>query len=240
MDATIDPLPLLSDRAPAVPAAPDGAFPPLGEPPVLPGGWAPLQPFVRPAFNRLNRYLMIPIHRAGLGAWVSTPTMGYMLLLRVRGRKSGLVREIPLGYFVAEGSAWVLAGFGRGTEWYRNLLADPHVEVVLPSRTDAALAEEVLDPEVRARIMPALVRAMGLVGLTIGVNPWTAGDEAVMRVLDWIPLIRISPVAGPIEAGPDDPGGRAWIWRQAMVLGASVGLVLAVRRCTACMGRRRR
>ncbi len=117
------------------PTAPNGAFPPLGEPPVLPAAWGRLQPFVHPAFNRLNRCLMIPIHRAGLAS--------------------------------------------------------------------EALAEEVRDPEVHARIMPALARTMGLVGLTIGVNPWTAGDEAVMQVLGWVPLVRISPVADPIEAGPD-------------------------------------
>jgi deazaflavin-dependent oxidoreductase (nitroreductase family) len=217
MTTTIDPPP---DQA--VPGLPRAAFPPLAGPPVLEGGWARLQPFVRPAFIRLNRYLMIPIHRAGLGAWVATPVMGYMLLLRVRGRKSGLVREVPLSYLVAEGSAWVLAGFGRGTEWYRNLLADPHVEVILPGRRCEAVAEEVLDPTVRARIMPALVRATGLVGLTIGANPWTAGDEAVLRALDWIPLVRLRPVAGPIEAGADDPGGRGWIWRQALTGAASL------------------
>jgi len=165
---------------------------------------------------------MIPIHRAGLGAWLATPAMGYMLLLRVRGRKTGLVREIPLSYLVADGSAWVVAGFGRGTEWYHNILADPHVEVILPGRRCEAVAAEVLDPAVRARIMPALVRATGLVGLTIGVNPWTAGDEAITAVLGWIPLVRLSPVAGPIEAGPDDPGGRAWIWRQALASALSL------------------
>ena len=201
------------------------AFPPLAEPPEPRGGWAWLQPFVRPAFIRLNRYAMTPIQRAGLGAWMATPLMGYMLLLRVRGRKSGLVRETPLSYLVADGSAWVLAGFGHSTEWYRNLLVDPHVGLVLPGRGAdpiPSIAEEAPDPADRARIMPALVRATGLVGFTIGVNPWTAGDEAVLKVLDWIPLVRITPEAGPIEPGADDPGGRAWIWRQALAMAASV------------------
>jgi len=200
----------------------DPAFPALADPPALSGGWAWIQPYVRPAFITLNRYVMLPLHRAGLGAWLATPVMGYMLMLRVRGRRTGLVRESPLSYLVAEGSVWVLAGFGRTTEWYRNLVVDPQVEVVLPGRSFAAVAEEVPDPAVRARIMPALVRATGLVGFTIGVNPWTAGDEAVLAVLDWIPLVRITPESGPIEAGPDDPGGKAWIWRQGLLLGLSV------------------
>ena len=184
----------------------DAVFPPLASAPTPTGGWAWLQPYVRPAFIRLNRWFMIPVHRAGLGAWLATPVMGYMLLLRVRGRKSGLVREIPLSYLVAEGSAWVLAGFGETTEWYRNLLVDPHVEVVLPGRQLAAIADVVPDPAARARIMPPLVRA-------------TAGDEAILAVLDWIPLVRLTPESGPIEPGADDPGGRAWIWRQGLLLG---------------------
>ena len=126
---------------------------------------------------------MVPLHRAGLGAWVSTPIGGYMLLLRVRGRKSGAIRETPLSYAVLDGAVWVLAGFGPRTEWYRNLLADPHVEVWLPGGRHAGVATEELDPAVRARILPVLVRTMGAPAFMIGLNPWTAPDEAVIAAL---------------------------------------------------------
>ncbi len=198
-----------------------GAFPPLAEPPLDQGGWAIAEPWLRRGFKILNQRFMIPIHRAGLGAWLSTPIGGYMLLLRARGRKSGVMRETPLGYLVAEGSAWVLAGFGPRTEWYRNLCADAHVEVWMPGGRHAAIAVEELDPAVRARILPPLLRSMGGPGLMIGVNPWTASDEAIIEALAWVPLIRISPDDGPLEAGPDDPGGYNWIWRQAIALGAT-------------------
>ena len=197
-------------------------YPPLAEPPEPEGGWAWIQPFVRPAFIRLNRFVMIPLHRAGLGAWLATPVMGYMLLLGVRGRKSGLVREIPLSYLVAEGSAWVLAGFGRSTEWYRNLLADPAVELRLPGRRLACTAEEVLDPAVRARMIPRLVRATGLPGTMVVPSPWTTPDEEILDAVPWVPLIRIRARNGSaIEAGADDPGGLGWVWRQAAVIAAT-------------------
>lgn len=229
MTELLDPASAPPETAPIPPTA-DGGFPPLAEPPVLEGGWAWLEPYVRPSFIKLNRYCMLPMLRAGLGAWMGTPIGGYILMLRVRGRKSGLAREIALSYYMAEGSVWVLAGFGRRTEWYRNLLVDPHVDVWLPGRRFAAIAEEIPDPVVRTRVMPEIVRATGLPGFMIGLNPWTAGDEAVMRALDWIPLIRITPDPGPIEAGADDPGGRAWIWRQGLVLGLSVLAWRVVRR----------
>ena len=196
------------------------AFPPLADPPLGEGAWAVAGPVMHRGFKILNRWFMVPLHRAGLGAWISTPIGGYMLLLRVRGRKSGVVRETPLSYLVAEGSAWVMAGFGPRTEWYRNLLADPHVEAWMPGGRRSGIATEELDPVVRARILPALTKATGAPAFMIALNPWTASDEEIVRALSWVPLVRFQPDEGPIDAGPDDPGGRAWIWRQAVVLGA--------------------
>lgn len=179
---------------------------------------ATIVPSVSRALKVLNRWFMVPALRLGLGAWVGTPFGGYILLLRVRGRRSGLVRETPLSYFVAEGAVWVMAGFGPRTEWFRNLQADPVVEVWLPGRVLRCRAEEAADPATRARIIPALTRAVGVPGAMVGCNPWTASDERILDLLSWVPLVRLSPVGGPIAAGPDDPGGRAWIWRQGLVL----------------------
>ncbi len=170
-------------------------------------------------FLKLNRWVAVPLLRAGLGPWIGTPIGGYLLLLRARGRTSGVVRETPLSYFIAEGAAWVCAGFGPTTQWYRNILADPGVEVVLPGRTVACVAEDVRDPEVRSRIIPALVHAVGMPGALGGVDPRHATDEQILEAYGWVPLIRLRPVGSPIAAGPDDPGGTAWIWRQAVVIG---------------------
>lgn len=179
---------------------------------------ATIVPAVSRALKVLNRWFMVPALRLGLGAWVGTPFGGYILLLRVRGRRSGLVRETPLSYFLVEGAVWVMAGFGPRTEWFRNLQADPIVEVWLPGRVLRCRAEAAADPATRARIIPALTRAVGVPGAMVGCNPWTASDERILDLLSWVPLVRLSPVGGPIAAGPDDPGGRAWIWRQGLVL----------------------
>ena len=159
---------------------------------------------------------------------------GYILLLRARGRKSGVVHETPLSYFIAEGAAWVCAGFGPTTQWYRNIRVDQGVEVVLPGRTLACLAEEVRDPAIRQRIMPALVRAVGLPGALGGVDPRHATDEHILDAYSWVPLIRLRPLEGPLAAGPDDPGGTAWIWRQAVV----IGLTVVIARSSVTLARR--
>jgi len=173
---------------------------------------------------KVNRWSMVPLLRAGLGPWIGTPIGGYLLLLRARGRRSGVVRETPLSYVVAEGAAWVCAGIGPSTQWYRNVLADPNVDVVLPGRTIACVARDVRDPAVRRRIMPILVRAIGLPAALGGVDPRRATDEQILDAFDWVPLIRLRPVDAPLAAGPDDPGGTAWIWRQAVIFGLTIAV----------------
>jgi deazaflavin-dependent oxidoreductase (nitroreductase family) len=213
--------------------APDIVQPPADVTPApLVGSLAPPPPRTekdrrgQEVFRAVNKWATVPMLRAGLGPWLGTPIGGYLLLLRARGRTSGVVRETPLSYFIAEGAVWVCAGFGPAAQWYRNILADPRVEVVLPARTIVCVAEHVPDPDVRRRMMPALVRAIGLPGALGGVDPRHATDERILEAYGWVPLVRLSPVAGPLAAGPDDPGGTAWIWRQAVV----IGLVLVIAR----------
>ncbi len=153
-----------------------------------------------------------------------------MVLLRIRGRKSGIVRETPLNYLIAEGSLWVIAGFGPRTEWYRNLGADRRVEAVLPGRVVTGTATEVRAPAVRRRIIPALLRSTAGPSLLAGLNPWHAPVDQLLESMAFVPLLRIDADDGRLDPGPDDPGGHAWIWRQALVLAASL---VVLRRATA-------
>lgn len=179
------------------------------------------------AMRHLNRWTTGPMLRAGLGPWLGTPIGGYLLLLRARGRRSGVVRETPLSYVIGEGSAWVMASLGVRTQWFRNLQADPQVEVLLPGRVVACRAAEERDPATRRRMLPVFIRGIGAPGRMGGVDPRTATDDEIVDAYDWVPLVRLVPVAGPLVAGPDDPGGSAWMWRQAVVAVLAVGLLRA-------------
>jgi len=167
-------------------------------------------PVMHRGFLVVNRWLGVPIVRAGLAPAWGTPFGGYFVLLRTRGRTSGVMREAPLGYGLVDGNVYVMAGFGRRTQWLRNIEADPNVEVILPGRALAGYAEEVSDPAERLRGMRAAAIGCGLVGrATLRLDPRHAADEALLRATAGIPLVRIRPTG--IAGGPWDPGGRGWV-----------------------------
>src|SRR5665647_1877140 len=69
---------------------------------------------LRKGFLLLNRWVAAPLIRAGGGSLLTTPVAGSILLLRTTGRKSGLIREAPLGYTVFDGRVVVVARLTLG------------------------------------------------------------------------------------------------------------------------------
>lgn len=167
-------------------------------------------PRLHGAFKALNRRVAAPALRMGLGGAMSNPLTGYLMLLRTRGHESGLLREAPLGYVIRGDHVYCMAGFGPRTHWFRNVLADPQVEVVLPGRAFSGVAEEVTDPDERRDVLPHLVRSMGLVVMATGLpDPWRSSTDAIVRACERFPLVRIR--ATGVAAGPNDPGQLGWL-----------------------------
>jgi len=198
-----------------------------------------LRPMQR-GFLVLNRSLMAPLLRRGLGWLLANPLTGHLMLLRTRGRRSGLVREAPLGYVIDRGAAYCVAGYGTPTPWFHNLLADPAVEVVLPTRRFRGRAAPVTDPAEWLREYRALISSFGIVGrLVVGDIRRLADDELLERHRS-LPVVRITPAEGeaPLVAGAFDPGGSGWILPYvATALG--LGVLLARRRARPGSSRRR-
>jgi deazaflavin-dependent oxidoreductase (nitroreductase family) len=169
-----------------------------------------LLPALHDGFTALNKYVSVPALKMGLGRYLSNPLTGYLMILRTRGRKTGEMRDAPLGYTIVGEQLYCLAGFGRRTHWFQNLLAEPRVEVILPSRAFSGVAEEVTDPDERRNVLVPLLRSMGVVAGGVGMgNPWRDSPDAIGRKCEGMPLVRVS--ARGIAAGPEDPGGRYWI-----------------------------
>ena len=167
-------------------------------------------PALHDGFTVVNKYVGVPALKMGLGRYMSNPLTGYLMILRTRGRKSGEMRDAPLGYTIVGDHVYCIAGFGRPAHWFQNVLADPHVEVILPSRAFSGMAEEVTDPAERRRVLAPLLRSMGVIAGMVGMgNPWRDSPEEIERKCEGMPLVRVR--ATGIAVGPEDPGGRYWV-----------------------------
>jgi deazaflavin-dependent oxidoreductase (nitroreductase family) len=163
---------------------------------------------LRRGFRILDR-MLVPALRAGLGIVLSNPCSGYLMVLRTRGRLTGRVRDVPVAYVIVDGALYFCAGFGVGTSWYRNLLANPHVEITLPGRTLAGVATPVTDPGEWTRSYRALIGSLRVLGrLTVG-DIRQLDDAALLSLHGGIPMLRLWPSS--LVSGPLDPGGRFWL-----------------------------
>ena len=154
---------------------------------------------VRRGFLVVNRWLVAPALRAGIAPLIGNPVTSYLMLLRTRGRKTGLPREVPLGYVIRDGAIDCVAGYGSETPWYRNLLAEPEVEVVLPGRTIRGRAEPVTDATTWLPAYRSLIASFGLVGRLVVDDPSRLDDAALLATHGSLPVVRIRPTdsAGP-------------------------------------------
>lgn len=93
--------------------------------------------------------------RAPLAAWrmglgpLLTPVM---MVLTTRGRLSGLPRHTMLEYTLMDGTVYLVSGWGERADWYRNILADPHVTMQTRLGTQGATARRVTDARTCGRL----------------------------------------------------------------------------------------
>lgn len=183
-----------------------------------------LRPLQR-GFLVLNRGFMAPLIRHGFGWLVGNPLTGHLMLLRTRGHRSGRIREAPLGYVIGDGAVYCVAGYGASTSWLRNLIADPSVEVVLPTRRFRGTAEPVTDPDEWLATYRALIASFGLIGRTIVGDVRTTDEAELLERHRSLPVVRIRPIEGEaaVAGGPFDPGGLGWL----LPCGATVAVAFA-------------
>jgi len=173
-----------------------------------------LPSFLRYIFWFLNRFFMVPVFRLGLGPFFGNPIWGYMMVLKTTGRKSGKTRYSPVNYAIQNGNVYCLAGWGHIADWYRNMISNPNIEMILPGGAIAGVAEEVSTFPERTTALRKVLKAGGFAGFMLGVNPYTASDQQLADKTKETPLIRIKPCG--IGSGASDPGG--WLWMPALIL----------------------
>jgi deazaflavin-dependent oxidoreductase (nitroreductase family) len=69
-----------------------------------------------------------------------------VLLLTTTGRKTGQPRQTPLQYELVDGKYYLGSARGSQADWFRNLEADPYVQVQIRQQKFSARAEAITDP----------------------------------------------------------------------------------------------
>lgn len=181
---------------------------------------------LRALFRVFNSFMLL-LWRLGLASYGNKGELaGAIMVIKHRGRKTGKIRYAPVNYYEQGDSVYCTAGFGADTHWYRNMLAEPRVELWLPDGCWSGVAEDASDDPQRVAHLRSVLIASGFAGPLFGVNPRRMSDLQIEQLFDSYRLVRIrkdSPLTGP-----GGPGDLAWIWPLATFM--LLGLLLRRRR----------
>jgi deazaflavin-dependent oxidoreductase (nitroreductase family) len=148
----------------------------------------------RAFFRLLNQYIIVPAFKRGLGKLISNPLTGSIMVIKMTGRKTGKIRYVPVSYAIIDTNIYCYQGRHLKGMWYLNILANPQVEVFLPSRILIGHAEEVKDAKEASYAIRQILKGSGLGGFIYGFNPFTATNKVLQEKVEGIPVIRIKPL----------------------------------------------
>jgi deazaflavin-dependent oxidoreductase (nitroreductase family) len=133
---------------------------------------------LRRFFRPMNRF-MVFMWKMGMGKMINiwSSVIGRVMVIRHRGRKSGKEYLTPVNYAAVEKEIYCTAGFGSNSDWYRNMLANPNVELWLPYGKRKAHAEEISDAPNRVFLLRQVIIASGFAGPLFGIDQKKFNDE---------------------------------------------------------------
>lgn len=179
---------------------------------------SPNDQLLRQGFKYVNRFMLL-MWRLGLGrllnAWPDVG--GQIMVITHTGRKSGLKRRTPVNYALVDGDVYCTAGFGQETHWYKNIMANPTVELWLPDGRWMGVAEDATDDARRLVMLRAVLIASGFAASTFeGISPRTISDDDLIALTQDYRLVRIRRTERAV--GPGGPGDLAWLWPLGVVI----------------------
>ena len=133
---------------------------------------------LRKTFRAMNRF-MVFMWKIGLGKMINfwPAGVGRIMVIKHRGRKSGKEYLTPVNYAIVDGEIYCTAGFGSISDWYRNMLVNPNVELWLPDGKHKARAEDISDSPKRKFLLKQVIIASGFAAPLFGVDPKKPDDE---------------------------------------------------------------
>jgi len=145
----------------------------------------------RQFFKKFNRF-MVWMWERGWASWINAwPSVsGRVMMIYHRGRKTGLPHKTPVNYAVIDGEVYCTAGFGAVSDWYRNIVANPEVEIELPNSRFAATFEDVSDAPRRIPLLRQVLINSGIVAPLMGIHPKKMSDTELDAITPEYRLVR--------------------------------------------------
>ncbi|GJM41436.1 MAG: hypothetical protein DHS20C20_17180 [Ardenticatenaceae bacterium] len=163
---------------------------------------------LRQVFRRFNRFMLL-MWRLGLARFIniSPEKGGQIMVIKHIGHKTGKMRQTPVNYAEIDGEIYCTAGFGKVSHWYRNLLANPDVELWLPNGRFHAHAQEITNQPDALPILRQVLIKSGFAATAVGIHPQTMPDEELAAATAHYRLFRFTktqPAAGKADL--------LWVW----------------------------
>ena len=138
---------------------------------------------LRRIFHVMNHF-MVFLWKIGLGRAINIWPAGFgrILVIRHRGRKSGKEYLTPLNYAIMDDHIYCTAGFGSVSDWYRNMLVYPRVELWLPEGKQTFCAADISDSPNRLYLLRQVIIASGFATPLFGINQKKLNDEQLDAV----------------------------------------------------------
>jgi deazaflavin-dependent oxidoreductase (nitroreductase family) len=144
-------------------------------------------------FKFVNRFMVLQ-WQLGQGRIINIwpALIGRMMVLVHTGRKSGQRRFTPVNYAIIDNEIYCIAGFGSQSDWYRNIIKMPEVEIWLPGSWWGGIATDVSEEPSRLTHLRAVLIASGFAASTFGeIHPRKISDDELEEKTRAYRLVRI-------------------------------------------------
>ncbi len=169
----------------------------------------------RQSIKYINHFVIL-LWRLGLGGFLNfgrrlfPARAPHLMVISHSGRKSGRVYRTPLIYSEHQGEIYAASGFGSSSDWYKNILRNPQVEIWMPDGWWVGTAEDVSTAPDALSVFKHLLNTDPIAAKTSGLDPETAEDKDIKEFMKTCRLVHIRRVSP--RTGEGGPGDLSWIW----------------------------
>jgi deazaflavin-dependent oxidoreductase (nitroreductase family) len=174
-------------------------------------------------FGPLARLPMLGF-RLGLGRLVGRRFM----ILTTTGRTSGRPRHTMTAWHRGERARYVLALYGAGSQWYRNVLSNPIVTAQTATGAHSYRAARAQSDDDLLDAVAALRRSSLLWRFHLATNGLADRADELLAAGDRFVVVRLEPAREP--GPPTMPADLVWMWPLGAVLLVIRSVVATVRR----------